>query len=377
MKKTFLFTLLLLLILNTLAVPVSATSSAPTVVTLPASAFNSGGLDAPRVTPLTGNRVLLMNRNGDDSSTLQMLDTSLHTVVWGRTLKLYDLAVVTVSKKIVLLTEENKALKKLVLDYDGKVLSSDNFRYALKLPKNTDEGFLTARWSAPSAGEPERIAIVNNGQFQLFQSPWLSSQVNYSLKLNLNDNYEDIRLLDVNYPGYPYVVMKYQGSGIGSTTYFLRIINLFSKQEYSLPFGSAQRLGGHDIIYQLNGKNLLVGTSHEERLGATISNPEALQPVFYTYQLATGKLINSLTANFVPDQDVYGWKTQLFGNTLFVQDLNNNSWRIYDITQAQAALATGEAAVPLILLQVNVEARSAVFLAPDGDDKAAIKTVKF
>lgn len=258
------------------------------------------------VTPLTGNRVLLMNRNVDNRSTVQVLDTALNAVVWSKTLKVYDLTVVTVSKKIVLLTEDKNAIKKIALDYDGKELSSDNFHNALKIPKTTEEGSFYARWSAPSTGVPERIAIVNNGQFQLFQSPWKSSKVSYGLEMNPNNTYEDIRLIDVKYPGYPYVIAEYQGSGIGSTTYVLRVINLYNKQEYSLPFGSTQRLGGHDIVYQSDGKNLLVSTSHEERVGATFKNPEAPQPVFYSYQLTTGKLVHSLNANFVPDQDVYG-----------------------------------------------------------------------
>ncbi len=378
MKKTSLFTLLLLFVLNALALPVGAASTASTSIALPETAFTGGDFYAPSITPLNGNQVLLLNRNVDESSTVQVLDTALHTVLWSRTLKIYDLAVVSISQKIVLLTEEKKAIKKLVIGYDGKELSSDNYHYALKLPNTNDNKSFYIRWSAPNGNVSERIAIVSGEQFQLFQSPWKTNTVNYNLKLSPSDTYEDIHLADVKYPGYPYVVAEYHASGIGTTAYVLRVINLYTKQEYSIPFGSKQRLGGHNIQYQISGKELLVGTSHEERMGASITNPEAPQPTFYRYQLTTGKLIKSLTANFVPDQDVYGWKTQLLGNTLFVQDLNNNSWSLYDTTGTQVVLPTGEQrASPLILLEVNYKLRSVTFLSAKGNDQSEMITVKF
>lgn len=71
-------------------------------------------------------------------------------------------------------------------------------------------------------------------------------------------------------------------------------------------------------------------------------------------------------------------KTQRLGNMLFVQDLNNNNWSLYDTNGIQAAQATEElSASPLILLQVNYEERSASFLSPKGNDKALMTTVKF
>ncbi|WP_310830782.1 hypothetical protein [Paenibacillus pedocola] len=378
MKKISLFTLVLLFMLNALAIPAGAASTAFTSIALPDTAFTSGGIYAPSVTPLKDNQVLLLNRNADESSTVQVLDTSLHTVLWSRTLKVYDLAVVNVSQKIVLITEEKKAIKKIVFGYNGMELSSDNYHYALKLPTNNDNESFYIRWSAPSGNVPERIAIVSSEQFQLFQSPWKTSAVKYNLKMSPSDAYENIQLADIKYPGYPYVVAEYNASGIGTTTYLLRVINLYTKQEYSIPFDSKQRLGGHNIQYQISGKDLLVGTSHEERMGASIISPEAPQPTFYRYQLATGKLIQSLTAKFVSDQDVYGWTTELLGNTLFVQDLNNNSWSLYDTKGTQTVLASGEqGASPLILLKVNDTLRSVTLLASKGNGQSEMITVKY
>ncbi|OBZ08325.1 hypothetical protein A8L34_23690 [Bacillus sp. FJAT-27264] len=278
-----------------------------------------------------------------------------------------DVKLISSPQKIIVLTQTaTNKVQKQVFNEQGVEISKS--QYPITVTKD-----VKVKWAAPYNGMSERLMIQKGNQFSLYQSPWKQPLSVYDAQIK-NSVYEYVNVTDWDYQNHPYLVIQYSGERTMATDFFVKIVDLNTKKSTEL-----NNIG-------LNN-NLRINDQHKLELwnsytysdimpaNATHPDPTQEQSFYSVFSLESGKALfqNKALFNQVFNK-TSGWETQNVGGFVFVQDLENNLWSLYQpsgtlITSKQTGLDSGSK-----FLTYNTLNRTAYFLVTK--EGAATPSVK-
>ncbi|MFC5650631.1 hypothetical protein ACFPYJ_16160 [Paenibacillus solisilvae] len=267
---------------------------------------------------------------GKPKTSLNMLDLVHNVLLWQITTEeIQDLHLLSHPDKIVLITAVNGKLHKEVYNFDGKLLSRDVFNNKLTVPESDNEYAKTVQWIPPQGKMQERIALMNQENFRLFQFPWDKAFLAEEVKIKPNSLYEYINVRDWSWENPSHLIVKYSGSYIMGSDYFIKVYNLDTKTVYKKFYSTTP------FAMNVTGNRVYIAMSHNNGTHpANINWPNYSKPqVFlYAYELNTGKDIYQLKQKFtsLPEDQQSGWSTQRKDAVTFNYDIGSTEWNLYD-----------------------------------------------
>ncbi|WP_143191815.1 hypothetical protein [Paenibacillus sp. P46E] len=291
--------------------------------------FTKGMLEERNnVYKISDTKVLIKSNNQ-----LKLVDLVQGEIIKDLKIKQIILDVHSVFKpnKIIVLTQTGlNKIQKHVFNENGVEISS--FEYALTVPKD-----VKVKWVAPNNAVNERLIVQQGNLFTLYQESSKIPLVKFDAKL-MDPNYEYVNVDDWEYENYPYLVIKYSGQRIMAEDYFVRIINLYTKK--------ISTINNFDTDYDFMIKDqnkLLISTywDYSQVYPANAPHPISTdkQTFFSLYKLNSGEKVVDYSSLFneVLNQ-TSGWDTQVVEDYVFVQDLGNNLWSLYQSNGTEIAL---------------------------------------
>lgn len=273
-----------------------------------------------------------------------------------------DLKVMKNPQKIVLLKKGNGTkISKVVFSFNGDLISKTEIAL-----KNAGDKI---KWVAPTGKINERIMVQSNNSFSLYQYPWIRPSVSYNAKI-VDKGYESVSVMDWEFEGYPNLAIKYHAQGVMSDDYFVKMVNLYTKNETSLKdFNS-------DFSIKTSGNYLLALSSYTyQAVPGNVIRPSAndYQKVFRLINKSTGKETSSIKEVFKEDGDISGWKTESINGQVFVGDLLEHTWSLFSkdgslIVKKQDWPKNGGAK----FLYYNIKSQTAYFLDYSSGDISII-----
>lgn len=233
--------------------------------------------------------------------------------------------------KIIVLTQTKlNKIQKHVFNENGVETSS--FEYALTVPKD-----VKVKWVAPNNGVNERLIVQQRNLFTLYQASSKTPLVKFDDKF-VDPNYEYVNVDDWDYENYPYLVIKYSGQRIMAEDYFVRIVNLYTKKINTINNFNT------DYDFMINDQNKLVISTYWDYPQVYPANaphpvPTDKQTFLSLYKLNSGEKVVDYSSLFneVANQ-TSGWDTQVVEDCVFVQDLENNLWSLYQSNGTEIVL---------------------------------------
>ncbi|OKP81837.1 hypothetical protein A3844_24955 [Paenibacillus helianthi] len=246
------------------------------------------------------------------------LQTKITTNISDGSNTILDVKVIKNPQKIVLLQKGNgNKISKTVFSFSGNLISKTE----IALENAGDK----IRWVAPTGTTNERIMVQSNNSFSLYQYPWTKPSVSYNAKI-VDVGYESVSVMDWEFEGYPNLAIKYHAQGIMRDDYFVKMVNLYSKNEASLKdFNS-------DFLIKTSGNYLAALSSYTyQAIPGNVIRPSAndSQKVFRVINKSTTKETASIKEVFKQDGDISGWKTELINGQVFVGDLLEHTWSLF------------------------------------------------
>lgn len=233
-----------------------------------------------------------------------------------------DLGVIKNPDKIVLLRKTGPTkITKSVFSYKGSLLSKTEIPL-----KDTGDKL---KWVAPTGKVNERIMVQTKNVFHLYEYPWKKPTVTYNAQV-VDKGYESVSVMDWDFEKYPNLAIKYVAQGIGINDYFLRTINLYTKQEFLFKDFNT------DFQFKFLDNKLSVFNSYTyQPVLASANRPKpADSQVFYRIiNVSTNHKIKTLESYFNEDTDkTSGWVTVFNNSQLFIGDLAKQTWSLFSST---------------------------------------------
>lgn len=266
---------------------------------------------------------------GTSMTSLKMLDLVHNELLWQITTgEIKDLHLLTQPDKIVLITAVHGMLHKEVYSYEGKRLSADMLNNKLAVPASDDGFAKTVQWIPPQGKIQERIALMNQEEFQLLQAPWDQAFLTRDVKIKPSSLYEYVQVKDWSFTD-SHLIVKYNGSYIMGSDIFIKVYHLNTKTVYKKFYSTTP------ITMDVADNRLYVALTHTNGMHpANLNWPNYNKPqVFlYAYDLTTGQETYQLKQKFtsLPEDQQSGWTTQRRDSVIFNYDVGNTEWNLYD-----------------------------------------------
>ncbi|MBP2115801.1 hypothetical protein [Paenibacillus silagei] len=246
------------------------------------------------------------------------LKTNTTTTISSDVNPILDVKVLNNPQKIVLLKKgKGTKISKLVFSFDGKVTSKTEIAL-----KNAGDKI---KWVAPTGKVNERIMVQSNNTFNLYQYPWTKPSVSYNAKIS-DKGYESVSVMDWEFDGYPNLAIKYRAQGVMSDEYFLKMVNLYSKNETLLKDFNT------DFSINSNSNYVTAFSSYTyQAVPGNVTRPSAkdVQKVFRLIDKTTRKETASIKQTFKEEGDISGWITESINGQVFVGNLLEQSWSLF------------------------------------------------
>lgn len=246
------------------------------------------------------------------------LITNRVTNISNDTNTILDVSIMKSPQKIILLKKvTEQKISKTVLAYNGNPISKTEIAL-----QNTGGKI---KWVAPTGKVNERIMVQSNNSFKLYQYPWIKPSVSYNAKI-VDKGYESISVMDWAFEGYPNLAIKYQAQGIMSDDFFVKTVNLYTKNETLFKDFNT------DLKLKYTGTNLAIFTSYTYQAvpgNAVRPLTNDSQKIFRLIDNSTGKETFSIKDVFKEEGDLSGWRTELINGQLFVGNLLEHTWSLF------------------------------------------------
>jgi hypothetical protein len=251
-------------------------------------------IDLNTIQVLEGGNAIIVDHDGLMVNYVSIMDNK---IIWSHKFeRIYDLRVLSNPFKIVVITSEKNALKKVSLNEAGETVTLQRFptlpakdrKFGIPLSLS-----YTVRWIPPTSNSGERIAIMENDKVSFYKSPWKKAYSVNNVYVGPSSAYEEVDMRDWAVT-YPYLVTKYSGHGLSRYETFYKIIDLTDKSSSEI------RNIGDDFSLE---KNSLIATSSTSDNPA-INKPNA-QPYYFQYSLKSKKLLSTQSKIFT-ESTLYG-----------------------------------------------------------------------
>ncbi|ASA24747.1 hypothetical protein [Paenibacillus donghaensis] len=324
--------------------------------------------DQNTVYPISATQVLIKTKNK-----LELVDVQTNTLVKLVSVnqKILDVQILSNPNKIIIITQTDAGkIQKGVFSVQG--IQTNEFQYRMNFPKDVE-----ARWSPPSGKVNERLMVRQGNRFNLYSTTKTQPLLTYNAPVD-KGIYEYVSLADWDYSKYPYLVTKYVSDGIMASDYEVRVLNLFTKKITvidRLPIDTGFKVSGNDKLELWNSY------IYQDVQPANAPHPDPTKPqAFYSvHSLASGAEISNYSSVFKQSfGQTSGWKTQIAGKYVCVQDLSTGLWNLYEnngstVAMAQAGLGKGT----WKFLGYNISERVCYFIVmEEGDPAPIIKSIK-
>ncbi|WP_310550111.1 hypothetical protein [Paenibacillus glufosinatiresistens] len=349
----------LVLCRTSLSAPTASANSAAS----PASAILSSALsdNGSQVYPVDNRSVLVRVDNRIDAAKdrLVLVDLQDGTLIKDLSSNQDILDVHTLShpnKLIVISRSSSGKIIKLVYNDQGTQLRS--FQYPISVDSSAE-----AKWAAPYGKVNERLMIRTGSKFSLYEPASKSALAIWNASLDDNSGYEFLQIDDWDFAAYPYLAIKYYLQGIMSDSYEVQTVNLYSRSAAVLNRPS------YNTRLQIVDRNKLelwssYTYSDTPSGNSPVPKPAERQAFHSLYLLNSGQFLRQDTHLFnqTPGR-TSGWKTQLSGAYVCVQDLGTGGWSLYNRTSGvPIALNQSGLPSPWLFLSYDPDARAAYFL---------------
>ncbi|WP_019909693.1 hypothetical protein [Paenibacillus sp. HW567] len=312
MRKLMAFIILLSAVL--LAYPVSA--SGATVVNLPHKVLT---IDGTSIVAAGGGIVVL---NG---TLLNTRTQHTHNLSIGADEPILDVKTLSYPDKIIVLTrsKERKILK-YSFSTDGKLLQKSFINIPLG-----EQG--RAQWTPSTANTPEQVWVQRDKLFSVYKAPWLKAEASFDSTYK-DTAYEYSNVIDWRASSSPYLVLEYDGAVIMGSQRYLTLVNMKDNSQHTLGIDQNPYLN-----LQITGSKLAVTTNwwYQDPFPANVEHPKSdkEQPLLSLIDLQTAASTVMLKGTFEEKFDTAsGWESELFGSQMYIKNLLNHTWSLYDLT---------------------------------------------
>ncbi len=275
------------------------------------------------IVALPQDRVLFVDRLTGD---IYLNDLQTGSNLWSHQYEhIYSYRALPSSGKLVLIIQNKQHLQKLVLGSKGETLST--FNYPASLLGSLSDHQLSSyqiSWSAPlQQGEKERIAIQQQDEVRIYESPWKKPLRTYKLKALQNHTLKDIHSTHMEYQS-DRLVIQYAAGSLMQTEQIFEMLNTSSTsyqgKVIEIPWNlqsDFQLENGQAVIYSYSTKHPPLGPN-----GATS------YPIYRRYDVATGKLLVEKTYVFKAQEPL--WTTEYSNGQLLLSDRDEDRMSLYD-----------------------------------------------
>lgn len=272
------------------------------------SSYSDSLLDnSTQTVPVSSTKTLFVDKIKNQ---IQLLEINTGKILWSKKFPaLYDCKVLLNPTKIVVITEEGNNPRKVTFSAEGKQLSQQIFA-AIKLSENQK-----LQWSAARLQEKERLALVSNDHLLVYQSPWKKPAINISIAVPDDKKYESPIVQDFQFQS-PYAVVKTNGSGIGQSKDYYKIINLVTKKVNVIPLAWNVKSS-----FVVEGSTLVVNTSSISGSPLDIVT-DVEQTIYARYDLKTSQVTTSIKHTFTMSDS--NWSSSYFNGYLLITDSEQN-----------------------------------------------------
>lgn len=272
------------------------------------SPFSNSLLDnSTQTVPVSSTKTLFVDKINNQ---IQLLEINTGKILWSKKFTvLYDCKVLQNPTKIVVITKEGNNPRKVTFSTEGTQLSHQIFA-TIKLSENQK-----LQWSAPRLQEKERLALLNNDHLLIYQSPWKKPAIKISIAVPDDKEYEYPIIQDVQFQS-PYVVVKTNGSGIGQSKDYYKIINLITKKVNVIPLTWNVKSN-----FVIEGSTLVVNTSSNSGSPLGIVT-DVEQTIYARYDLKTSQVTTSINRTFTKSDS--NWSSSYFNGYLLITDSEQN-----------------------------------------------------
>lgn len=277
-------------------------------------------LDQTDVLALNETAVVLVDHDHNKADILN-LKTNQITTLSADINPILDLKVLSNPQKIVLLKKvSNTTISKTVFSYNGNALTTT------RIPVTSTNIADKIKWVAPTGTVNERIMLQANNSFSLYQYPWINPSVSYNAEI-VDRGYESVSVQDWDFEGYPNLAIEYRASGMMSDDYFVRTVNLYTKQTALFKDFNT------DVQLKYNRGNLALYTSYPyQAVPSNVNRPTAvdLQLFFRLINNVSGLRTTAVAGIFQEKAGIpSGWQTEFINSQVFSGDLLEHTWVLY------------------------------------------------